>query len=206
MVDKKITGNNFIVCAFYIGNHYEVCARKLVMDCEKFGYDYDISCPSSLKKFIKKKPNGVNYRNWVCRYKPKFIRDMLDKHGKTVVYMDVDGRIRKDIEPKRFRHYKVGICHEKWGKGHLFDILASCIVFKPNDKVVNNFLDDYKKKCMSIPVNVADHWFLKTTMLDYKDLLQFRWGYLDHSLFTFASRRKVKDPVILIDARKYRRK
>lgn len=196
--------SNFVICAFHIGNHYEVCARKLKEDCEKFGHEYDISSPRSLHRFIKKKPTGVDYRNWVCRYKPQFIRDMLIKHNKVIIYLDVDGRVAKEISIKKFKPYKLGLCQERGERMELFNSLVSCILFKP-DKIIFDFLWLWEYKCLNIPINVADHWFFKTTLLDFGKYSKLRMGYVDKG-GVFAANKPKYDPKILIDARKYRRK
>jgi hypothetical protein len=198
MVDKK----NMIVGAFYIGGHYEVCGAKLKNDCEKHGYEYDIFQPDDLKEFCDKKMKGVTMRNWICRYKPQFIRDMLDKHKKPVLYLDVDCSIIKKIDTKVFRGKKIGICHQDDNANKvIWDAMASCVYFYPCEEAYS-FLNLWEYKCLHLHMDRADHYFLKTTLVDFQTFKEFGIGYLGK---VFISKKKINDPFVLYNARKYRR-
>jgi len=199
---------NLIICAFYVGHHYDICAKYLKDDCERLGYEYDISSPPSLHNFIKNRVYGVDYRNWVCRYKPVFIMEMLNKHKRPVLYLDVDSRVRSVMKPGCFRGVDIGISHEPHDlDAQIFNAIASCLYFnslrKPDSQVVN-FLKVWDRKCKLIPKNTADHWFLKTTLVDFIDSYRIAINYLDVER-PFASRRGCEEPVVIHNARKYRR-
>jgi len=197
--------NNLIICAFYFGNHYEVCAKKLIDDCEEFGLEYDICSPASLKKFVDKKPQGVNMRNWICRYKPIFIRNMLKKHKKPILYLDVDGSIKKLPNMKAFRNKNIGVCPAPQGsQKKIYNTIVSCIYFDLSE-VVMKFLDVWECKCMAVLANKADHWFFKTTIVDFNLTPGFKVGYMGVKR-PLASKRKVFYPTVLLDARQYRMK
>ena len=193
---------SFVICAYYIGKHYEVCAKYLKADCEKFGYEYDIVAPD-VTEFAKKKILGVNLWRWYCRYKPRFVIEMLEKHNKPILILDVDGRIRSEFDLNMFDGYKIGLCRHD-GEFFISNVVVSCIAFRP-DPVVMDFLKLWEYKCMMVEEDESDHLFFKTTLLDFFSHRRINIGYLDRDS-VFASKRDIVEPKILINARKYRRR
>ncbi len=71
----------YIVCAFHTDDDiYTEEARKLRESLERFKLPFHI-------KTIQKEGRSWND---ICRWKPIFIKEMLDLHGKDVLYLDAD--------------------------------------------------------------------------------------------------------------------
>ena len=80
--------NRPTLVSFYGGERYYYdCAELLRSDCETFGIANDI-------QEVKFAENT----NWVdmCRHKVRFIRDMHEKHGGGILWLDVDSRILRN--------------------------------------------------------------------------------------------------------------
>jgi len=72
-----------IITSFYTPDwQYPEFARQLTHDCEKLGLEYHI---------IEKQSNNDYAKN--CNIKPFFIKEMLEKFKRPILWMDIDGSI-----------------------------------------------------------------------------------------------------------------
>jgi hypothetical protein len=87
--------DDYVVIAFYtINTPYEDEVKKLEADLKELDIPYDIHGYPSRSKW-----------EFNCGIKPEFVRDMMKKHKKTVMYIDVDARIyARPLLASGFKH------------------------------------------------------------------------------------------------------
>jgi len=187
-----------VFCGFYIDvgvGEYVKLGNKFKKRCEELDIPHDISTPQSLIDFMDiRKKKSVNERNWICRFKPFFILEMLDKYDCPVLYTDTDNHINRKPPASIFDIKHIGIDRQYGGRGGTAHVDASATtIYFNNTDLVRNFLTRWGKKCKAGTINKSDHLFFKKTIVGFRlsgqDIIQ----YFSHPL---VSLRDEDDPYI----------
>ncbi|MFT4012640.1 MAG: polysaccharide pyruvyl transferase family protein [Paracoccus sp. (in: a-proteobacteria)] len=90
-----------IVISFYTeGGYYEEKARELRLRCDELGMQHDIQ-PISFRA-------GTTW-NEICRAKVRFYRKMLLKHRSTVMWLDVDTKLLRNVDNLASHSYDIAV-------------------------------------------------------------------------------------------------
>ena len=86
--EEQLKDSRPLIIAYFTGdNGYAGEARNLLLTIRQFGYEYDIQ-------------EIDNFGSWLrnVMYKPIFIKKMLEKHKRSVLYLDADATIEREID------------------------------------------------------------------------------------------------------------
>lgn len=150
-----------IVCGFFTDGKYKEWAKRLRKDCQRLGIGYFFT-NHGVQDFIADKPDHVTRRNWICRYKPRFILMAMEVLDDNILYMDVDNRILRKPE---LRH--VNVAPVAYGRRceNKYDVSA---LFFRNTARAENFLKTWQIKCEYTELNTADHIYFITTAMEFR--------------------------------------
>jgi len=168
MKSKNLTP---IIIAYYYDHgksrRFEKYASKLIDDCKRYNYDHDIVCPDGIADFYANRPETVSRKHWINRYKPTFIKQMLYKHDRPVIYLDCDGSLNCEFEWSKFDGCDIGYDLTIRGRerNDEYAALVSGIYFN-NTNVVKTFIDVWEYKCYGLFNDVADHTLFINTLRD----------------------------------------
>lgn len=89
------------IVSFYTeGGYYEEKAKELRARCDELGMLHDIQ-PITF-------PKGTSWSE-ICRAKVRFYRKMLLKHRSTIMWVDVDSKLLRNIDPLASRAYDIAV-------------------------------------------------------------------------------------------------
>src|SRR5688572_26211243 len=158
MNDERTSGLP-VVISFYCGDsYYYDAAEQLRLDCAEHGLDSDIV-------ELKKEPG----QTWIdiCRRKVPFYLEMQRKHGRAILWVDVDSRIAR--LPEALRGATCDVAGFLRGLRYLsgFDPLSVSRFFSPFALYFNNtprsraFLEFMAKLERETDVAATDDYFLQ---------------------------------------------
>lgn len=104
------------VVAFATGpTKFRKAAEELDRDCHVLGLRRSIETDPDIEAHLAAKPDWWDYRKWVCRYIPTFLRRKLGEvpPGDSILYLHVDFRIRGELPREAFEGLNVGL-QERW--------------------------------------------------------------------------------------------
>ena len=170
-----------VFCAYHIDvgvGKYTILADKLANRCDKLGIVNDISTPKNIHEFIGNRRKSVSLRNWICRFKPTFILNMLDKWDQPILYMDVDGYINKKPPIEVFDIKNIGINKQYGGLGGVAVLDASvAAIYFNNNNLVRKFLKHWHQDCKKLNLNKADHLSFKRSVValrkEHPDIVEY---------------------------------
>jgi len=186
-----------VFCGFYIDvgvGDYVRLGKGFEKRCEELDIPHDISTPQSLIDFMDVRKKSVNERNWICRFKPFFLLEMLDKWDRSVLYTDTDNHINRKPPANIFDIEHVGIDRQYGGRGGTAYCNASATtIYFNNTDLVRKFLTLWAKKCKTGSLNKSDHLYFKKTIVAFRLMGQDAVQYFSHP---FVSLRDEDDPYI----------
>lgn len=133
--------------------YYSKSAYLLKMACEKNNIDYDIVELPSLGSYM------LN-----CLRKPKFIKDMMNKHKCNLIWMDCDTELRDSFSVFDDIEHDIGFASHT---GNIQGIKASPVYFKYGEKF-NYIIDYWIQECengLRINKYELDHDALKHSVI-----------------------------------------
>lgn len=98
--DPDPFGRFVLVSFFTPGPYYEACAATLAAACRRFGVAHDI---------VRIDPAPGETWADICRRKPGFCRDMLERHGCDILWVDVDCDLLRDPRPLHQGHFDIAL-------------------------------------------------------------------------------------------------
>lgn len=153
----KLQNRNFVVVAYYTPK-YKKEAEQLLKTMKQFDLEYDVQKVKDLGNWNKN-----------THYKPTFIREMLEKHKKPILYVDADARFQKypDLIDKIIGSYDIAV-HYKDDK----ELLTGTIFFDYNEKVLE-LIKEWEELCQEEDLIEIFEQKLLQDLLEKSDLKKY---------------------------------
>ena len=180
-VPRKDETQEFVIVGYYTKGYTDT-AMEMIDNLTKMNIKHDICSVDDLGNWDKN-----------TKFKPIFIKSMLEKHNKPVVYLDVDARIYRFPEIFNTINEDIGIHWIKRKSGRK-EFLSGTVYFN-NTLGARKLLDKWEEDCL-VPNEQNDQNILGN-IIATEDIGFYELPMEYCMVYNHPSHRKCKDPLIV---------